>query len=69
VTQMQSDVNNASGVQGAATAASSVSTALSTMGNQINSAASKLDAADPDGELKKAFQNASACDSLTSSSS
>ena len=69
VKQMQSDVKNASGVQGAVTAASSVSTTLSTMGNQINSAASKLDQADPDGELKKAFQNSPDCKSLTSSSS
>lgn len=67
VQQMQDDVKNASGVQGAVTAAQSVSSTLSTMGNQINSAASKLDSADPDGELKKAFQNSSACDSLTSS--
>jgi len=62
-------VKNASGVQAAATAASSVGTTLSTMGNQINSAASKLDQADPDGELKKAFQNSPDCKSLTSSSS
>jgi hypothetical protein len=47
-------------------AASSVSTSLSTMGNQINATASKLDQADAKGELQKAFKNAPACSSLTS---
>jgi hypothetical protein len=65
---MQSAVNDASGAQGAITAASSVGTALTKMGTQINATASKLDQADPAGELKKAFQNSSDCQSLTGSS-
>jgi hypothetical protein len=69
VQEMQSAVDNVSGVQGVLTAASSVSATLSKMGNQINSAASKLDSADPSGELKQAFQDAPACKDLTSSSS
>ena len=69
VNQIESDVKNASGLQGAATAARSVSTTLSTMKNQVNSAVTKLGQANPDGELKQAFQNSSDCDSLTSSSS
>jgi hypothetical protein len=66
---MQSAADNASGVQGVVTAASSVSATLSKMGNQINSAAPKLDSADPGGELKQAFQDAPTCKDLTSSSS
>ena len=69
VQEMQSAVDNVSGVQGVLTASSSVSATLSKMGNQINSAASKLESADPGGELKQAFQNAPACKDLTSSSS
>jgi len=67
VKDMQSSIGGASGAQGVLTAASSISATLSKMGNQINSAASKLDSADPSGELKQAFQNASACKGLTSS--
>ena len=67
--QIESDVKNISGVQGAATAAQSVSTTLSTMKNQVKSATTKLDQASPDGELQQAFQNSSDCASLTSSSS
>ena len=69
VQEMQSAVDNVSGVQGVLTASSSVSATLYKMGNQINSAASKLESADPGGELKQAFQNAPACKDLTSSSS
>lgn len=69
VNQIKSDVKNVSGLQGAATAAQSVSTTLSTMKTQVNSAVTKLGQADPDGELKQAFQNSSDCTSLTSSSS
>jgi hypothetical protein len=69
VQEMQDAVDQASGAQGVLAAASSVSATLSKMGNQINSAASKLDSADPAGELRQAFQDAPACKSLTSSSS
>ena len=69
VNQIESDVKNASGLQGAATAAQSVSTTLATMKTQVNSAVTKLSQANPDGELKQAFQNSSDCTSLTSSSS
>jgi hypothetical protein len=69
VQEMQSTVDNVSGAQGVLAAASSVSATLSKMGNQINSAASKLDSADPSGELKQAFRDSPACKSLTSPSS
>jgi len=64
---LKSAVDKASGVQGVVTAASSVSATLSKMGTQINSALSKLDSADPGGELKQAFGDSSACKNLTSS--
>ena len=67
VQEMKSAVDKASGVQGVVTAASSVSATLSKMGTQINSALSKLDSADPGGELKQAFRDSSACKNLTSS--
>ena len=69
VQEMQSTVAKASGAQGVLTAASSVSATLSKMGTQINSTASKLDSADPSGELKQAFRDSPACKRLTSSSS
>ena len=69
VQEMQSAVDKASGARGVVTAASSVGATLSKMGTQINSAASKLDSADPGGELKQAFRDSSACKSLTSSGS
>jgi cell division protein ZapA (FtsZ GTPase activity inhibitor) len=69
VQEMQSAVDKVSGAQGAVTAATSVAATLSKMGTQIGSAASKLDSADPDGELKQAFRDSSACKKLTSSSS
>ena len=69
VDQMKGDVKNVSGVRDVPTAAQSVRTTLSTMKNQVNSAVTKLGQANPDGELKQAFQNSSDCNSLTSSSS
>lgn len=69
VDQVESDVKNVSGVRDVPTAVQSVSTTLSTMKNQVNSAVTKLGQANPDGELKQAFQDSSDCDSLTSSSS
>jgi phage-related protein len=68
VDAMQSAVDKASGVNGAVTAASSVTGTLSTMGTQINSAASKLEQADPKGELEQAFKDAPSCKNLTSTS-
>lgn len=69
VDQMKGDVKNVSGVRDVPTAVQSVRTTLSTMKNQVNSAVTKLGQANPDGELKQAFQDSSDCDSLTSSSS
>jgi phage-related protein len=68
VGKMQSAVDNASGgLSGAVAAATSVTATLSTMGTQINSTASKLQQADAKGELQKAFKDAPACSSLSSS--
>jgi hypothetical protein len=69
VKEMQDDVDNVSGAQGALTAAQSLSATISKMATQIGSTARALDQADPSGELKQAFQDAPACKSLTSSSS
>ena len=66
---MQNAVENVSGVSSTLTAASSVTATLSTMGTQITSAASTVERADVSGELQQAFKDASACKSLTSSSS
>jgi hypothetical protein len=69
VQEMQSAVDKVSGVNGVLAAVSSVSATLSTMATQISSAASTLEQTDAKGELQQAFKNASACKSLTSSSS
>jgi hypothetical protein len=69
VKSMESAIGNVSGLSSAMAAASSVTATLTTMGNQINSTASKLDQADAKGELTQAFKDAPACKNLTSSSS
>jgi hypothetical protein len=65
VKNMQNAVDKTSAT-GVVAAASSVATTLTTMGSQIGSAASKIGDADVGGELKKAFQNSSACKKLAS---
>ncbi len=64
VKNMQNAVDKASAT-GVATAASSVAATLTSMGSQIGSAAGKIGDADPGGELEKAFQNSSACKTLS----
>jgi hypothetical protein len=64
VKNMQNAVDKISS-KGVAPAASSVASTLTTMGSQIGSAAGKIGNADPAGELKKAFQNSSACKTLS----
>jgi hypothetical protein len=64
VKNMQNAVDKISAT-GVVPAASSVATTLTTMGSQIGSAAGKIGDADPAGELKKAFQNSSACKTLS----
>lgn len=48
-------------------ALSTVTSTISTMGTQVQTAFSDLEGLDPGGELQSAFKNASACKSLTSS--
>ena len=67
VQDMQSAVDEASGVSGVLTAVSSVAATLATMNNQVKSTFSELEQLDPAGELDRAFQDASACSSLTAS--
>lgn len=64
VKNMQNAVDKISAT-GVAPAAASVASTLTTMGSQIGSAAGKIGKADPGGELKKAFQNSSACKTLS----
>lgn len=64
VKNMQNAVDKISAT-GVAPAASSVAATLTTMGSQIGSAAGKIGDSDPAGELKKAFQNSSACKTLS----
>jgi hypothetical protein len=64
VKNMQNAVDKISAT-GVVPAASSVASTLTTMGSQIGSAAGKIGDADPAGELKKAFQNSSACKTLS----
>lgn len=48
------------------TAVTTVTSTLSTMGSQVQTAFGELEKLDPGGELESAFKNASSCKSLTS---
>jgi hypothetical protein len=48
-------------------ALNTVTSSISTMGTQVQTAVSDLEKLDPGGELESAFKNASSCKSLTSS--
>lgn len=66
VRQIEEAVEGAEGVGGAVAAASTVSAALASMGTQISSTIDTLKGLDADGELRDAFEQADACDPLTS---
>jgi hypothetical protein len=51
---------------GIATAVTTVTSTLSTMGSQVQTAFGELEKLDPGGELDSAFKDASSCKSLTS---
>jgi ABC-type transporter Mla subunit MlaD len=61
-------VDDASGVSGVVSAATTVTTTLETMGNQVSSTITSLKQLDPQGEIETAFQQSSACQQLSSSS-
>ena len=58
------DVQNGGGIVNAVT---TVTSTISTMGNQVQTTFNELKNLDPAGELKSAFENASSCNSLPSS--
>ena len=65
---IKSAVEDASGVSGIAAAVTTVGATLSTMQTQLKSAYTSLTQLDAKGELETAFQQASSCQQLTSSS-
>ena len=65
---IQSAVDSASGVSGALTAFSTVSSTLVTMGQQVGSTVTELEGLEGGQELKDAFTEADSCSSLTSGS-
>ena len=65
---IKTTVDDASGVSGLVSAATTVSTTLVTMGNEISTTFSELESLDAKGELEAAFKEASSCSALTSGS-
>jgi hypothetical protein len=66
VDKIQSSLNSASGVAGAITAGSVVSSTLLTMGQQVSATFAELQKLDAKGELEKAFSSSANCRQLTS---
>jgi uncharacterized protein YoxC len=69
VATIESAVKEVSGVSGAVSAVSTVTGTLTTMGTQVKTTFTDLEGLDAKGELKNAFANSSACNSLTSGGS
>ena len=69
VATIQNAVKGVSGLSGAVTAVPTVTATLATMGTQVKTTITNLQGLDAKGELKTAFTNSSACNSLTSSGS
>lgn len=69
VTQVQTEVEGASGPAGLAQAAASVGAALSALGQELSTTFNELEQVDPGGELEDAFAEAEACDDLRESGS
>jgi hypothetical protein len=69
VDQIRSAVDEASGVSGALTAISAVSTTLVSMGDQVSSTVQRLEESDAQGELADAFRQAGACSGLAGTTS
>ncbi len=68
VTKIKDATKDVNGANEALTAASTVTATLATMGTQVTTAVSQLQAADVGHELEDAFQNAESCKALNSSS-
>ena len=69
VTTIETTVKGVSGVSGVLTAVPTVTATLATMATEVKTTFASLQGLDAKGELKSAFANSSACNSLTSSSS
>ena len=69
MTTIENTVQGISGVQGAVTAVPAVTGTLATMEKQVKTTFTSLQGLGANGELKSAFANSSACNSLTSSGS
>jgi hypothetical protein len=69
VDSIEGAVKDATSGGGIVTAVTTVTSTLSTMGSQVQTAFGELEKLDPGGELESAFQNASSCKSLTSQQS
>jgi hypothetical protein len=66
VDTIEGAVKGATSGGGIVTAVTTVTSTLSTMGSQVQTAFGELEKLDPGGELESAFQDASSCKSLTS---
>src|SRR5262245_12009552 len=64
VKKIQDAVKNVSGTSSALQAISTVSSTLSTLGNQVTTAFTSIQQLDTKGELEKAFRNADSCKAL-----
>jgi hypothetical protein len=64
---IQDAISNASGAAGVLTAVSTAGSTLVTMGSEVSSTLTQLQALDPKGELQQAFKQSSACKSLLGS--
>ena len=69
VAKMKSAVDDASGGSEVLEAITTVSTTLSTMGQQLSATFSELEQLDAGGELERAFRDADSCDELESGGS
>jgi HPt (histidine-containing phosphotransfer) domain-containing protein len=66
VDKIEGAIKGAQSGGGIASALTTVTSTISTMGSQVQSTFSELENLDPKGELEDAFKNASSCKSLTS---
>jgi ABC-type transporter Mla subunit MlaD len=69
VSKMQDAIDEASGVSGVVEAATSISSTLATMGQQLSSTFAELEQLDAEGELEEAFREADSCDELSNEGS
>jgi hypothetical protein len=69
VSTMQTAIDEASGVSEVVAAATTISSTLATMGQQLASTFAELESLDASGELEEAFREADSCDELSNEGS